>query len=1131
MKRILTLCLSAALLGGMTAEARTLKEVRAGVKEWKTIRSDRNKSAGEKQQQSPFKKAPDGSVKLFKKASAQKNPLVQGKKAPSRITAGGSEVYGYQTYSDNQDICPPGMYEIQPQGASMLWGDEFYNVYGIRLTNGYMMDGLLQGNAVLRQGNSIGTMLKYSIDIESGEIIEVTDVTDGPYYEHLTYNPNDGYLYGFGYNWDYDDGVNYLFMKCPADNFLDATVISEVSEFRGAQSISFNFDENAVYAVTTDSDFVRIDLDGTITNVMHIDYDYSALYLGGLVYAPSEGIYYWNLSSDVAGYMATINGSAKTFNVYEQLEYGNQFLFLVSADEPVDPSAPVKPTIKSTAFMCGSTSGWNIYTMPTEMGDGSPIRGEMKAFATLDGQPYGPADGYSVKPGQNLRVLYSKLSNETHRFGLYVVVDGNSSREASNSVYIGFDTPTAPEGIQLTDSRVTWQPVATGVNGGYVAFAEMEYEVYVNGELQGRTSDTKLNVTLPQDKEMAVYKAEVVAICKGKTSEPGVSNGIIAGKPFSIPFTIEPTEDQASLCSLEDSDGDEKVWGYNPEYAAFQIGYNGYDNVDDWLFLPPFTVTDANKYYTVDFEAAILSSSYPDEALEIYVGTAPDSKSMTIEACEPFTPVSEAPSFDKSDGIFKVPAPGTYYVGIHCVSQPDQLGMAVRNISVTDNNITVDSPSKVFNLEVEPADEGALKATVSFNFPRTTLGKNNLPENAELVATINAATVTTVKGAPGDRVSVEVETLQGNNNISVAVSYGSLNGPSEKISVYTGVVIPNYPVITKAEVSADMKSLTLEWEPVTTGVNDGYVDPSDITYSIFSIETVWFFQIPVEIENIGSATSYTLEISPEQAMGLYEFGVAAVNAAGYSTIPTTTAYIGTPYTLPMVENFESESGLDLDPWVIYTLDDALAADLTLAEVGSLVDFDNDYADQFAIAAFGEEGAKARLGVPRFSTAGLYVASISMTYYSTADVKLLATYYGCEQPIELATITASDEEAFKTLSVSIPAELLGKDWVEIYIDVTIPSDDALFVMKSFAANPNAPVGNTSSVDRIGNDRSITAGKGTLTVSGFNGENVTVASVNGTVVVNATAAGDNCSYNLEKGVYVVKAGDRKVKVVVK
>ena len=61
-------------------------------------------------------------------------------------------------------------------------------------------------------------------------------------------------------------------------------------------------------------------------------------------------------------------------------------------------------------------------------------------------------------------------------------------------------------------------------------------------------------------------------------------------------------------------------------------------------------------------------------------------------------------------------------------------------------------------------------------------------------------------------------------------------------------------------------------------------------------------------------------------------------------------------------------------------------------------------------------------------------------------------------------------------------------------------------------------------------SISAGKGTITVAGAEGQTLSVAAVDGKVVYTATAAA-RTTVNVAAGVYVVKAGNKIVKVAVK
>ena len=175
----------------------------------------------------------------------------------------------------------------------------------------------------------------------------------------------------------------------------------------------------------------------------------------------------------------------------------------------------------------------------------------------------------------------------------------------------------------------------------------MVYEVKLNGESLGETKENLFALNLPSDTEIDIYVAEVVASYVNPAdgsimkSVAGVSNNMSYGNPYSIPFTVEPTETQAALCQMIDCDGykgnfaEGFNWYYRDGTFRIETNYLNESGNDDWLILPPFAVEDASKIYTLLFEVANMSADYVDEKIEVYIGSEPTVEGMTTVLKKP----------------------------------------------------------------------------------------------------------------------------------------------------------------------------------------------------------------------------------------------------------------------------------------------------------------------------------------------------------------------------------------------------------------------------------------------------------------------------------------------------------------
>lgn len=1068
------------------------------------------------------------------------NPFVR--KSPARLTAGGSEIYGWGVWGSGV-YNPAGLYSIEANTVESVWHDDSYLTSNSTLSGGYYIDDKICG---VNLYSIMGYVLGYSwmeFDFSTGEILEshVLDTQTSAIFTRMAYNSTDGCLYGTGMYMPYNGGNSTVFMKAPADDLSDVTVLADIPSDKDLCALCYNESEQCFYGINRSSELVKITTGGETEAVMQINLSeigFSTMYFFGMVYSPIEKVYYMSPMTGSQSYIATIDTATQSVEVLYDASELVQLGFMFTTDEASpDPDQPSKPELVSSTFMQGSTSGWNIYRIPSTYGDGSPIEDSMTAVTLVDGEIYRE---YIVKAGKQLRATYLRLTPGHHTFGFYVVANGKESRKISKKLYIGFDTPSSPANVVLDNDRISWDAVYTSENGGYVNYSDIQYRVTLNGEELGMTDETEFAVNLPENEPLNLYTAEVTAVYRDNESTPAVSNSITVGQPLPLPVNIIPTETQSQLCTVFDGDGDAAGWSYmadsnTPGEGYFSSASNSYASTDDWLILPPFEVTDTDRYYTLDFEVAIKYAAYNEEYIEVYAGTAADPAAMTTCIVAEMQPMDgKNTDFQKVIATFKAEQKGACYIGFHAVSAADQFGMYLHDINIVDNNITDESPWEVNNIEADPAEEGALSATISFNMPTMTIGGDEIASDAEIVATVSSSIETkTVKGTPGSRNSVDVEAMQGDNTFTIVASLGDFNSQTSVVNAYCGVYVPAAPEITESTVSEDMMSLDLKWNPVTTAFEEGEYVGDDITYTVYQGTDTGLFGIywtPIESGVSECEYVYTLPEGTPQA--LYIIGLTAENAAGNcGTVNYVQVLMGTPYELPMLEDF-SDGGVTTSPWMFYRPDSSFSAEwgwMTIADV-----VDAPYDGTSALGARGGAGSYAGISTPRFSTVDIEEAYIGIGLYADVDapeITLMASYAGGESQVEIGSVQPAEGKGFDYFEFALPEELLGKGWVDVTIIAHFVTGDEVLLLTEVNVVDGTVAPGTSSVQTIDAGKGIYGGKGMVSVRGCEGSDVVIYSVNGAVMANSRAQSDNAVYLLEKGVYIVIAGNRKAKVIVR
>ncbi|MDE6341797.1 MAG: hypothetical protein K2K93_05725 [Muribaculaceae bacterium] len=1142
MKQFLTLCMAAAMIGtGFNANAKIslerAKELKAEGKMVSLPAMTRTAKATK-----ALKNLKSAPVSQFHKLILDKDVKAAAQKAPAKVTAKGDNIYGYLIYSDDPDEMPAGLYEFQSEGASCLWdSDVSYSAVGLQ-------DGVIKGYYIEAMWGMLFGIYYVETDFATGEILDVVEQdldSNTNYIQTGTLNTDTEEIYGFG---GFDGAA--AFIKAPTSDPTNYSVVSY--DTPNCISICYNAVEKAFYGVTSEYEFVKIDTNGDATVLTTLDVPNGALYITGLVYDELSNVYYWNINdTDELSYMATIDGSTYDLDIYETCALGEEYSALFTTDVKGDPMKPGKAVALDADFYKESLIGFVNFQLPDKFAEGNALPEEIGYRTYVDGELYSAG---TAKAGSVLKANFA-VPQGMHTFALAVVVkytdEEGVQKEAVGSMasikkYVGYDNPIAASNVILTDTEVTWTPYlytangeGEGVHAGYVDPKSVYYVVTVNGQVAGETEPGEdawsMNVSdfIKTDEELAAYQATVVAVANGLESSVAYSNKIAAGQAFTLPMYITPTADEFALCTIVDNNEDGRGWSYAQGQAQTNYTYSKDVPMDDWLFLPPFAIEDVTKFYSFSCYLAARSATYSSEWVEVLLCNEPSPRGVVGTIVEEFQPVLAGETVEE---LFRVRQAGDYYIAIHCTSDGDQMGIVAKDFAVEDNNVSFASPAAVENLTAVAGEQGALNATVSFTMPTMTFGEQPLAEDAEVTASIkvNGLEVATVTDKPGAEVSEVVETAQGNNTITVTTSMGELNGLSEKVEVYTGVDVPATVDYVDCVESPDMLSMTLSWPAVTKPYEEGgIINPENVVYDIYAVvQTIFGASWGLYEQGITDTTyTYTVEEGAEQDM--VQLGVVARNEAGdCGYLKSAMGILGTPLALPIVEDFEDENALlQSQPWITYAIGETQSGQYQWGFYSNEGNFEGGVEGGTSMVCQGVAGAITRLGSPRFSTKGMTAAAFNITVndcFYLPKVTIYAQKYG-QDAEAIGEVVLEDPEATEglhTFNIELPAEYLGQDWVGIFIEAEFEDGLEVLVIEDMSITGTSGVKAVS----LGNVK-IEGGKNVINVSGLNGQDVMISTIDGRIAAKASKVSNNAAFNLEKGVYVVKAGDKEAKVVVK
>lgn len=1032
----------------------------------------------------------------------------------SEAFAEGTEIYAYAGSS------PAGIYSLSTDGYELFWKDNGYSSrYFVPMNSGWYSDGKMCGYA-----NDGWDAWYVEYDWETGAILKSETMLSDKCPIFATLNATDGKIYGY---WHNRNKTELKFFIADKNNPTEITEVKTVEDTELCLGLTYNSAEGYVAGVRYDGALVKVSADGSQEVVVSTGYTLgSTVKYAALTFCAADGLYYWNpTNSEWETEMCLIDPENQTLSKVSTFP-DKQFYFMLSLGEAMNPESPKAPEILSYEFVGGSADGKFVVRMPAELESGEAINGEVAWTATIDGEV---AKEGTAEAGAEVTVELEGVATGSHTFAFTATVAELPGKSASTSFYVGFDTPKSPTNVTLTDTKVSWEAVTAGVNGGYVNAEAITYTVSLNGEAIGTTESTEYTLENLNQGQLRRVVATVTATANEMTSAPGESNGITVGS-LSLPAYFKPTSEDFGFCQMIDGDGNGRGWSYSETYEAFTASFNLDTQVDDWLILPAIDL-EKGKSISLSLQARVKSAYYPDEALEVRAAMLP-----TAEALAEGTTVLEktrlTSNYEDLTGNFTATETGKWYIALHAVSDADQSGMYVKDILIAEYGVTVDSPAEVTALEAEAAGDAKLEATVTFNMPTKTVGGTELDPATVIEATVKAASEVKVSGAPGEPISAVVTTVQGSNRIEVETAIGELPGLKAYVEVYTGYDIPAAVTDVVAAISEDMKSAEISWTAPEDGLLGGIIDPAALTYTVYrsvssSLGNYWE---PLE-ENIeGTTFTFTPDATAQDA---YTLGVAAANVAGVNPNPVTVvAVLGTPHNLPMVETFDADrTYYTYNYWVTYTPTEDYATQWGVLPVEVLPFLDTTEWNVVLCGMGLHNGALGRCGFPVFSTKGHEGVRLTAPFWTgdmaTPELHVTGMAYGMAEPVEVGTVTSNG--GWNELSFELPDVLLDREWVSLFLEASFPEGTSQWVcMDGYTISPFSGV---SEIDAEAREISVRTLADAIEISAEAGCAYTVFTADGRVIATGTTVAGTTTVSVAPGFYLTRVADRTFHLTVK
>ncbi len=227
-----------------------------------------------------------------------------------------------------------------------------------------------------------------------------------------------------------------------------------------------------------------------------------------------------------------------------------------------------------------------------------------------------------------------------------------------------------------------------------------------------------------------------------------------------------------------------------------------------------------------------------------------------------------------------------------------QHGEEIMGLYVFEPLAEDEAPAAVKDLSMN-FNEGDLTGTVTFTAPVNNYYGDVIMGDLSYTLTVNNETYTTGTVAAGSQVSVDVTVpAPGNYEFRVWMTNEAGNGPRSKVNGYVGYDVPGF--VHDVELKSENGKMTLTWSPVSYSMNNGYFDPSLISYKIVRYPDA----VVVAENHKDTRFTETLEIPASRTNYYYE--VAAVNGTQIGGVTKSNPVGLGFYTVPYDGVFESQ---------------------------------------------------------------------------------------------------------------------------------------------------------------------------------------------------------------------------------
>ena len=375
---------------------------------------------------------------------------------------------------------------------------------------------------------------------------------------------------------------------------------------------------------------------------------------------------------------------------------------------------------------------------------------------------------------------------------------------------------------------------------------------------------------------------------------------------------------------VADENNDEFTWQYDDIMQAAKCERN--NDADDWLITPVFELRKGQTY-RLSFKA--YNELEGSEVIDIFMGTGRRVSALTTNILTATTVTSTDPTTITT--IFVAEETDDYRIGFHHRTTGDPYFNFLYIDDITLEETTSQAaPAAVTDLTVTPGDKGALSATITLRAPEQTIDNQPLTQLSKVDLYRDGQLKHTFENpAPGSVLTYnDTEGLTNGSHTYkvIAVNSQGSSSPAEA-KAYIGIDVPGPVENLHFTYDYDTHKASVSWDAPTTGAHGGYIDNSNLRYSLRKYPmssgktitapiTATHFEEEFDIDWLNAAAEERYREAEEtygipvahtiviDGQGLTYYSVKAISDIGEGTEATSESrIIGEPYSLPFAESF------------------------------------------------------------------------------------------------------------------------------------------------------------------------------------------------------------------------------------